>query len=117
MKKNFSFVSPSKMMLGAALLACTFQSCESPEEAVTPLDATASAPVQGTPIAGKYIVVLKKDNTRRMPEQATYAQRQSQARSRGQQILRERGIAEQALGHAYGKVLEGFSADLSRPLR
>ncbi|QHL89367.1 S8 family serine peptidase [Nibribacter ruber] len=100
-------------MLGAALLACTFQSCESPEEAVTPLDATASAAVQGTPIAGKYIVVLKKDNNRRMPEQATYAQRQSQARSRGQQILRERGIAEQALGHAYGKVLEGFSADLS----
>ncbi|GAA4315746.1 S8 family peptidase [Nibribacter koreensis] len=113
MKKNFTFASPARLVLGAAILAFTFQSCESTEEAVSPVDVSAEASVQGEPIAGKYIVVLKKDNARRMPEQATYAQRQNQMRSQGKQILRERGISENALGHAYGKVIEGFSADLS----
>ncbi|AMM50118.1 peptidase S8 [Rufibacter sp. DG15C] len=114
MKKNFTTVSPAKYLLGAAVLAFTFQSCESTEEVVSPAtDITAEASVQGAPIAGKYIVVLKKDNTRSLPAQATYGQRQNQMRSQGKQILRERGISENALGHAYGKVLEGFSADLT----
>jgi subtilisin family serine protease len=112
-KKYFQPI-PNSFLFGAALIASSFvfQSCEQVEDAAQPEEVVGQSNV-GEIIAGQYIVVLKKESGLRMAAGASYNERLQQVRSFGQQILRERGLNPEALGHAYGKAIQGFAVSLS----
>ncbi|GGK66945.1 S8 family peptidase [Rufibacter glacialis] len=114
MRNKYPFIRPFKFFIGAALVAfsCTFQSCENAEEAVQPEEVVGVSNT-GDIIAGKYIVVLKKESGLRLAESASYAERLRQVKSFGQGILRERGINPEAIEQSYGKALQGFAVSLS----
>ncbi|WP_207435819.1 S8 family peptidase [Sabulibacter ruber] len=114
MLKNYISVKQLKFFIGAAIIAASFslQSCEQVEDAAQPEEIVAQSN-SGDLIAGKYIVVLKGNSGLRLAANATYAERLRQVKGFGQQILRERGIRAEAIEQSFGKVLQGFSADLS----
>ncbi len=114
MFKNYFSRPPFKMLIGAAVIAssCTFQSCEQVEDAVQPEEVVGISD-SGNLIAGKYIVVLKKESGLRVAENASYPERLRQVKSFGQQILRERGMDPEAIELSYGKAIQGFAASLS----
>ncbi len=114
MLNNYKQLPSFKFLIGAAIIATslTFQSCEQTEDTVSPQDLVGQSE-SGAIIAGKYIVVLKKESGLRLSASASYNERVSQVRNFGQQMLRERGIDPESIETSYGKALNGFSASLS----
>ncbi|WP_240337057.1 S8 family peptidase [Rufibacter psychrotolerans] len=114
MLKNYISISRLKFLMGAAVLAVSvsLQSCEQVEEVAQPEEVVGLSG-SGDLIAGKYIVVLKSGSGLRVAANASHPERLRQVKNFGQQILRERGISPEAVGQAYGKVIQGFSVDLS----
>ena len=118
MQKHYLNFRLTPVLLGAALLASSalFTACSpdalAPDPAAVVGADNAKLAVDGAVIPGQYIVVLK-DGAVSTGAEATYEGKVKKVKTAGEGILRGHGMKAEALGHAYGKALKGFSAALS----
>jgi len=119
MQKFSLFVkaTPRVVAVSLATASMVFSAC-SREDAVMP----DAAPIVGASsldskqagelIPGQYIVVLKDDAVSTTDE-PSYEGKVKKVKAVAQGLLRGKGMKAESVGHAYGKVLKGFSATLS----
>ncbi|QDA60198.1 S8 family serine peptidase [Hymenobacter jejuensis] len=109
-------------LLGASLLAATATFVGCSDGGVEPTDPTAAATSNdaqgnngqnaGDLIPGQYIVVFKDGSVDVSPS-APYEEKVAKVKASAQGLLKGKGLRAEAVGHAYGHVLKGFSASLT----
>ena len=122
MEKYYRITTLNRIVLSAAFISSVFaiNSCTkevandpSPQAQSVSSAFISSDAKSGDIIPGQYIVVLQESEAnKRINPNASYEELTRQARSYGQNILREKGIGTSAIAHAYGKTIAGFSARL-----
>ncbi|MBC6611268.1 S8 family serine peptidase [Hymenobacter sp. BT507] len=96
---------------GAATLTACSDEMAMPSEPVV-ATVTNDAKSADEVIAGQYIVVLK-DGAVATTSADNYEGKVKKVKAKAYGLLKAHGLSEQAVGHAYGHVLKGFSAKLS----
>ncbi|TGE29129.1 S8 family serine peptidase [Hymenobacter metallicola] len=103
-------LSASAIAASTLFTACSQENVQPAEPGVTQSSSDAKSE-EGT-IPGQYIVVLK-DGAVELSAGEAYSEKVKKVKEVGQGILKSRGARAEALGHAYGHALKGFSAALT----